>query len=98
MPIGLFNIVDACYFFVDTHATIGQTTAFLHFVICGVLQGCPLSGSLFALSVEPLCQLRFVVQVQEGGAVRACADDIGIAIVAVKTLIKVDQVFSQASL
>jgi hypothetical protein len=99
MPAGIFNVVEANYFFVDTHTTVGQRIVFLFLVRCGVLQGCPLSGTLFAISVEPfLRHMRYEVQNKGGGIVRACADDVGIAIVSINTLLQAKLVFDFAEL
>ena len=97
MPEGLYRVVEANYFFIATHTKIGQAAMFLFLVRCGVLQGCPLSGTLFALSAEPfLRHLKYEVQEKEGGMVRACADDVGIAITALKSLLGAQQVFERA--
>ena len=63
----------------------------------GVLQGCPLSGTFFAIAAEPfLRHMRHEIQDEGGGIVRACADDIGMAIVAIKTLLRAKRVFDIA--
>ena len=47
-------------------------------VISGVLQGCPLSGSLFVIAIDPLLFLfKHKVEDLALGRLRACADDIG---------------------
>eukprot|EP00973_Karenia_brevis_P087605 12148963-Karenia_brevis.AAC.1 len=44
----------------------------------GVLQGCPLSGSLYALVTDIfLCELKEYINDQGLGVITACADDIG---------------------
>ena len=50
-------------------------------VVAGVLQGCPASGSLFVLCLDPL--LRAAVQLEQFGQgleVTACADDVGVSV------------------
>ena len=56
-------------------------------VLSGVLQGCPLSGSLFNFAIDPLLWVfsRMIVA-PKLGKVLACADDIGAALTQLKTL------------
>ena len=47
-------------------------------ILAGVLQGCPLSGSLFVICIDPLLEFfRSHIEKPGLGKVRACADDIG---------------------
>jgi hypothetical protein len=67
-------------------------------ILSGVLQGCPLSGSLFVLVVDRLLWM-FRVQVSSA-VIRACADDIGAALRRLEdlaTLSKIFDDFRQAS-
>eukprot|EP00973_Karenia_brevis_P031391 4330198-Karenia_brevis.AAC.1 len=49
-------------------------------ITAGVIQGCPLSGSLFAISLEPFLRIFQNRYVDPGyGRVYACADDIAIS-------------------
>ena len=50
-------------------------------VLSGVLQGCPLSGSLLVIVIDPLLHM-FKTQLENTGlaTTRACADDIGVAL------------------
>ena len=52
--------------------------SWLFMVGCGVLQGCPLSASLFVVAIDPLL-LMFEKHLHDPllGTVRACGDDIG---------------------
>ena len=56
-------------------------------VTCGVLQGCPMSGTLFVLPIDPLLTQFERYILQPGlGAVYARADDVGAAINSLDTL------------
>eukprot|EP00959_Pyramimonas_sp_CCMP1952_P144443 3023698-Pyramimonas_sp.AAC.1 len=47
-------------------------------ILCGVIQGCALSGSLFAAATSAFLEdLRFGLEVWRRGILRACADDVG---------------------
>ena len=51
------------------------------FLISGVLQGCPLSGTLFVLANDPLLYaFEKHLHIPGLGCVRACAGDIGICL------------------
>mgnify|MGYP002176889572 CR=1 FL=1 len=54
---------------------------FMFVILSGVLQGCPLSGSLFVMAIDPLLHM-FRIKLEDSalGMVCACADDIGIAL------------------
>ena len=51
---------------------------FLFMIVSGVLQGCPLSGTLFVLVIDPL--LWSFKRKLSSTVVRTCADDIGMAL------------------
>ena len=56
-----------------------------------------LCAPLFSILVEPLLRnMRFEVQEKCGGIVRACAADIGMAIVTINTLVNTNLVFDFA--
>ena len=46
----------------------------------GVLQGCPLSGSLFAVSADPIAHAFGRLDLKESSCTRLCADDMGTAL------------------
>ena len=56
----------------------GGVLVFLFDILSGVLQGCPLSGTLFVLVIDPLL-LAFKAKLSST-IVRTCADDIGMAL------------------
>jgi hypothetical protein len=86
-PSGLYQLVQAMYTCISTSTVIDGRKFFLYWIWSGVLQGCPLSGMLFAISLDPLLR-KFLAEVETNGkaAVRACADDIGGALKSITTL------------
>ena len=87
LPQGFINVVR-CMYTLPTTFVRGRRGAILaYFIWSGVLQGCPLSGTLFALSIEPILFWLSHAVGSSGddvcddlnskhGFVRACADDI----------------------
>ena len=70
---------------------------FLFFIWSGVLQGCPLSATLFLMCVNPfLINFDLSLSSSNGGVVRACADDIGAALSDHTFLKQLFEVFSLA--
>ena len=71
--------------------------AILILITSGVLQGCGLSGTLFAISMDPfLRQAEEEVERIQLGTVRACADDVGAAIRSLRAVIPMAAMFSRA--
>ena len=70
---------------------------FVFMVLSGVLQGCPLSGTLFVIVMDPIMCLfsKYICQ-PDYGQVRACADDVGSALHHLKDLIRIYLIFEQA--
>ena len=74
----------------DTHNGI----ALVPLVLSGVQKGCLLSGSLFAIAIDPLLHmLRIQIQSSSLAWARACADDIGTAMIQSRHLPKVRALF-----
>ena len=71
--------------------------AFLFSFLGGVLQGCPLSATLFLFAIDPfLVHFEAALQGKYEGEVRACADDIGVCLGDFRTLKVVLKVFECA--
>ena len=63
-------------------------------MLSGVLQGCPLSGSLFVIAIDPLLhQFHKHLCAPALATVRVCADDVGAAVRQLRTLFKVWELF-----
>ena len=77
----------------------GHSYEFMYFMNSGVLQGCPLSGSMFVVAVNP-----FLLDLEASlcspsptlGAVGACADDIGAVVWRKRAYRRLARVFSWA--
>ena len=66
---------------VNAYMAVGGAFEFLFQVLNGVLQGCPLSGSMFVLAIDPLLfQFSKYIHAPKLGRVCACADDVGAAL------------------
>ena len=82
LPQGAFNVVVAVYHFVSAIGRVaGSSSRFLFYILSGIIQGCPLAGTCFALAMDPFLQ-KFKLKIEDSGHghVRACADDIGAAL------------------
>ena len=65
----------------------GSHLVFMAFIRSGVLQGCPGSGFLFNLALDPfLKRFELALDAHSAGTLCACADDIGAALRALKFL------------
>ena len=60
------------------YGMFGGVTKFLFDILSGVLRGCPMSGTIFVFSIDPLLLL-FKLKVNSA-LVRVCAGDVGAAL------------------
>ena len=81
IPKGLLVAIKLLYEDNQAFMACGDQLLWLYLIVSGVLQGCPLSGSLFVVTIDPLLAL-FKKKLEDTGLgrVRTCADDIGIAL------------------
>jgi len=71
---------------------------FLLIVLAGALQGCPYSGTIFAVSIDPMLEwMQHDVVSNDTATVCACADDIGAALKDIKGLIPLNGIFGACS-
>ena len=94
-PAGFINTFISMYS--ENHAYTrspgGLTLMFK--VFSGVLQGCPLSGALFNVGIDPLLWSFSRTVVSPGfGKVFACADDLGAALRSLQSLIPIAKLFN----
>ena len=95
VPRGVLNIFKALYDGNEGFTSIGGLITWMFTVGCGVLQGCPLSGSLFVIAIDPLLFLFEKYICSPGfGTVSACADDIGAVVNSLKGLKRLKTLFS----
>ena len=96
-PCGLRNLVRALYRACRAFAVMNGDIRFLYFVQSGVLQGCPLSGMLFAIIFDPfLRHLEAVIDARRQGTSRACADDVGASLNSLSSLLEIKPCFDAA--
>ena len=77
-PEGFCNLVGGIYHLCRSSVRVGNVVSHLCHIDSGVLQGCPLSGSLFVIASDPfLNMMTATIEAKNRGIIRACADDIG---------------------
>ena len=75
---GVVNFIEGIYYMNASFVAQQDGLHFFCWITAGVLQGCPLSGLIFVLIVDPL--LRAIAETCDRpklSMTRACADDIG---------------------
>ena len=96
-PGGAQNLINAMYFMNHTYLNLESATVFLFVFLSGVLQGCPLSGMLFDVALDPFLRwFDAAVRPDFDGVIRACADDIGGSLARLEVLKSVFPIFETA--
>ena len=101
LPQGYLTFIESRYFGPRGFASVQGSKQFLFYLQSGVMQGCPLSGSVWALAMDPILR-RLVEQSADPslgdwrGEVGGCADDTGIAQPRLQDLVRVFPVFKDA--
>ncbi|CAK0807904.1 unnamed protein product [Prorocentrum cordatum] len=86
-PRACLSIIDQLYLELEAFAMVRNTPTHAWWVTSGIVQGCSLSGSLYAAATAPfLVDLQRQLEAPRRGIARACADDIGAAIRAILSL------------
>ena len=94
-PAWFLNFVKILY--TDNFA-VNHSGQHKFWILAGILQGCGLSGSLFALSFDPfLSAIEQSIDNRNFGQTRACADDVGSALKALGHLKRIAIVFGWAA-
>ena len=95
IPLGALRVIECMYKFAYAVVRLPSgCTVVVHPILCGVIQGCPLAGTCFALAMDPLIRLmKFHICKPGLGIIRVCADDVGMALKAITSLDIVHKVF-----
>ncbi|CAK0827227.1 unnamed protein product, partial [Prorocentrum cordatum] len=97
VPLGFCNVVAALYsncLAFSSFRAEGTSAEFepLFALLCGIMQGCPLSGTVWCLAMDaPIRAL--LVAIAEHGILTACADDLGMLIKNAVALPSIDYTF-----
>ncbi|CAK0878916.1 unnamed protein product, partial [Prorocentrum cordatum] len=97
VPLGFCNVVAALYsncLAFSSFRAEGTSAEFepLFAPLCGIMQGCPLSGTVWCLAMDaPIRAL--LVAIAEHGFLTACADDLGMLIKNAVALPSIDYTF-----
>ena len=96
IPSGFLNAFNSLYNGNESYAFSGGKFQWIFSIKSGVLQGCPLSGTLFVIAIDPLLtQFEHYIHNPLLGAIYACADDIGAALKELKHLKTLYQLFER---
>jgi len=99
LPVGMINVIRAMYSSVKAFVHSSDGLILLFHILSGVLQGCPLSGSLFMICIEHFIRrLYALIDAKSLGCTRVCADDIGIVLRDRMVLKRLKGVFDTAAL
>jgi len=92
VPRGVLNVFRALYKSNQAYAAIGSNIVWLFVVGCGVLQGCPFSGTLFVIAIDPLLHM-FEKYIISPGFGHVYAGDIGVVLHECRMLIRLYNLF-----
>ena len=97
VPSGMLNVIRALYDMAEAVRFIngkqGPSMEHCFYFFSGILQGCPFSGSLFDLCLDPILRWLDEMCVADRECVRACADDLGGAFGCLKITKQLQNVF-----
>ena len=97
-PQGFINIIEGMYAHNAAFTVCEGVSELAFWILSGVLQGCPLSGMLFALVMDPFLRcMKTTIQDKGLAQVRACADDVGAALKSVHVLKLFEPIFETAA-
>jgi hypothetical protein len=97
LPIGLISFIKAIHDSVTAIGRSGTSVVVLFLILSGVIQGCPLASFCFVVAFDPFLNLFDDLIVKKDlGIIRACADDVGGALVSLAQLPKVATIFKLA--
>ena len=91
LPLGLYEYFLSLYRNNVCMAIGNKGLVVLFVILSGILQGCPLSGTLFAMSLDSF--LRMICSVLPSSSTKAFADDLAIVIGQLKELPKLARCF-----
>ncbi|MDA8582920.1 reverse transcriptase domain-containing protein [bacterium] len=98
LPRGFTAVVLGMYAFALALVMQAGWLAVFMLQASGVLQGCPMSGSLFQLCMDPhLHRMQSVMCRQRSATIRACADDVGAVLRMLDDLIPLAAIFAAAA-
>ena len=97
LPQDYMNLFIAIYKHAHAAITHEGRTIFIFNFLSGVLQGCPGSAFLFNNSLDPFLYIcHRVLREKRAGILRACADDLGVALRALRFLKLLFPIFQSA--
>ena len=96
VPTGILNAFNVLYSGHEGYGKVGGILKWIFSVKCGILQGCPFSGTLFVIAIDPpLTLFEHYIHKPGLGAIYACADDIGAAIKGLRCLSILHRLFEK---
>ncbi|CAK0821636.1 unnamed protein product, partial [Prorocentrum cordatum] len=98
LPPPLLAYIVLLYQGVICYSEFGGMILFMFPILAGIIQGCPGSGTLFAVSMEPfVADFESTIERKHRGIVRLCADDIGTALIKLQYLMQLFRIFGLAA-